>query len=339
MSRSGRPRAVLSRRALLAAACGLPVLAACTKQQEFPHPGPDVVVREGLLTTRHWPRHRPHWIVMRPRGVARPPVIVSLHGKNADAWSTFHALGAQRYIPSTGVAVAAIDGGNYYWHARRSESTGADDVSPDTPPCDTGAMVVDDFVPLLGRLGLEVSRVAMMGWSMGGYGALLLSAQVGSSRVAGVAPMSAALWPEPAPRGRSTMPRTGSTTTSSPIARGSPASRFGWPAEPQTPSTKPIRHSCADSRPRRGSTSTRSSIRGAMTTRSGPRTWARRYASWRRCSVVEPWRIRRFALHRKDVSLTARSRICSSCCARSEVSTRVACQQRESRRTPRLRRC
>lgn len=86
---------------------------------------------------------------------------------------------------------------NYYWHARRSESTGDGDISPDTPPCDTGAMVMDDFLPLLGRLGLETRRIGLLGWSMGGYGALLIAARLGLSRVAAVAPMSAALWQQP----------------------------------------------------------------------------------------------------------------------------------------------
>jgi poly(3-hydroxybutyrate) depolymerase len=189
---------MISRRTVLTAALGLPLLAACGESQKtFPRPGPEVAVREGTLSSRHWPGHRPRWIVMRPRGVARPPVVVSLHGKGGEASSTFDGLGAQRYIASTGLAVAAIDGGNYYWHARRSESTGDDDISPDTPPCDTGAMVVEDFVPLLGDLGLDVSRLGFVGWSMGGYGALLLAATLGPSKVAAVAPMSAALWTEP----------------------------------------------------------------------------------------------------------------------------------------------
>ena len=87
---------------------------------------------------------------------------------------------------ATGLAVASIDGGNYYWHARRSESTGADNISPDTPPCDTGAMVMDDFIPLLGSIGLDRSRVGFLGWSMGGYGALLLAATMGPTKVAAV---------------------------------------------------------------------------------------------------------------------------------------------------------
>ncbi len=135
--------------------------------------------------------------MMRPKGVLRPRVVISLHGKDGDARSTFEQLGLQRFIASTGLAVASIDGGNYYWHARRSESTGDDDISSATPPCDTGAMVRDDFIPMLGRLDLDISRIGLIGWSMGGYGALLLAATMGPKRVAAVAPMSAALWTDP----------------------------------------------------------------------------------------------------------------------------------------------
>lgn len=134
---------------------------------------------------------------MRPAGVRSPPTVVSLHGKDGDAERTFTDLDVQRHFLSTGLAVAAVDGGNYYWHARRSESTGDGSISSDTPPCDAGAMVTDDFIPLLGRLGLDTSRIGLMGWSMGGYGALLLAARLGPAKVAAVAPMSAALWLEP----------------------------------------------------------------------------------------------------------------------------------------------
>jgi poly(3-hydroxybutyrate) depolymerase len=197
VTRGPAGEAVLSRRALLAAFVAVPLAACGSRTRTFDMTEPGVAMRTGRLTSRHWPGHRPTWIVARPRGVSNPPVLVSLHGKGGDAHSTFSALGAQRYVATTGLAVAAIDGGNYYWHARRSESTGDDDISPDTPPCDTGAMVRDDFLPLLARLGLDVTRLGLLGWSMGGYGALLLAAGMGPGRVRAVAPMSAALWTEP----------------------------------------------------------------------------------------------------------------------------------------------
>ncbi len=134
---------------------------------------------------------------MRPATHRRAPVVISLHGKGDDARSTFTDLQPQRYILQTGLAVAAVDGGDYYWHARRSESTGYNGISSNPPPCNTGAMVRDDLIPLLARLGLDTGHIGLLGWSMGGYGVLLLASVMGPARVAAVAPMSAALWTDP----------------------------------------------------------------------------------------------------------------------------------------------
>ena len=38
-------------------------------------------------------------------------------------------------------------------------------------------MVLDELIPMLSSQGLDTSRVGFLGWSMGGYGALLLGAQ------------------------------------------------------------------------------------------------------------------------------------------------------------------
>jgi pimeloyl-ACP methyl ester carboxylesterase len=40
----------------------------------------------------------------------------------------------------------------------------------------------------------STSRVVLLGWSMGGFGALLLASELGRSRVGGVVAASAALW-------------------------------------------------------------------------------------------------------------------------------------------------
>ena len=58
-------------------------------------------------------------------------------------------------------------------------------------------MVVDELLPRLARAGLRAEprdRVALMGYSMGGYGALLLASQLGKARVAAVVAESPALW-------------------------------------------------------------------------------------------------------------------------------------------------
>jgi enterochelin esterase-like enzyme len=81
-------------------------------------------------------------------------------------------------------AIAAVDGGTSYWHPRPSGE-------------DAGAMVVEEFLPLLEERGLPTARIGLMGWSMGGYGALRLGGLLGPDRVAAVVATSPALWTDP----------------------------------------------------------------------------------------------------------------------------------------------
>ena len=55
-------------------------------------------------------------------------------------------------------------------------------------------MVTDEFLPLLAEHGLETERFALLGWSMGGYGALLLAGRLGAERVSAVVAVSPAMW-------------------------------------------------------------------------------------------------------------------------------------------------
>ena len=96
---------------------------------------------------------------------AKLPVCLALHGYAANAGTAVTAARYPEYLAGAmrnGVApfaLAAPDGGDGYWHPH------ADD--------DPLAMLVDEFLPLLGERGLRTDRVAVAGWSMGGYGALL----------------------------------------------------------------------------------------------------------------------------------------------------------------------
>jgi pimeloyl-ACP methyl ester carboxylesterase len=131
------------------------------------------------------------WTVSYPPG-AKPgdalPVLVALHGYGGDHRSAFgNGLGLDRFLAqavergSRPFAVASVDGGNTYWHRR---STGED----------AGAMVTDEFLPVLAQAGLDTSKVALFGWSMGGYGALHLGGLLGAARVASVVAESPAIW-------------------------------------------------------------------------------------------------------------------------------------------------
>ena len=174
----------IGRRALLGAAIAAPLLASCATPQSLVAEDGGVTLEEGDLTSRHWPGQQAHWVLARPAGGASRRVVVALHGRGGSAAVAFTGLHLDRHVRSTGLAVAAIDGGDTYWHARRSG-------------VDTGAMVAEDFLPLLARHGLRTDRIGLLGWSMGGYGALWLGTRLGPRLVGGVAAESAALWQSP----------------------------------------------------------------------------------------------------------------------------------------------
>ncbi|MEH3142249.1 MAG: alpha/beta hydrolase [Mycobacterium kyogaense] len=128
-----------------------------------------------------------NWIIARPPGQSVPlRTVILLHGKDSSA-ATVMSMGAEQFLAdavAAGVppfALAAVDGGNGYWHRRASGD-------------DPGAMVLDEFLPLLAGQGLDTSRVGFLGWSMGGYGALLLGARLGAPRTAAICAVSPALW-------------------------------------------------------------------------------------------------------------------------------------------------
>jgi pimeloyl-ACP methyl ester carboxylesterase len=93
---------------------------------------------------------------------ARLPVCLALHGHGSDARAALDAGDYPQFIAGMGVAafaLAAVDGGNGYWHPHDGD--------------DPLGMLVDEFLPVLARRGLDTDRVAVAGWSMGGYGALV----------------------------------------------------------------------------------------------------------------------------------------------------------------------
>lgn len=55
-------------------------------------------------------------------------------------------------------------------------------------------MITSEFLPLLASRGLRVDRIGLLGWSMGGYGALLYAVTAGRGRVAATVAASPALW-------------------------------------------------------------------------------------------------------------------------------------------------
>ena len=128
-----------------------------------------------------------NWVIALPPGqnVALRPVI-ALHDRDGNA-NTVIDLGVEdglAQLVKAGrppFAVVGVDGGDTYWHRRTSGQ-------------DSGAMVLTELLPMLATKGLDTSRVAFLGWSMGGYGALLLGARLGPARTAAICAVSPALW-------------------------------------------------------------------------------------------------------------------------------------------------
>jgi pimeloyl-ACP methyl ester carboxylesterase len=122
-----------------------------------------------------------------PWAMARPPgkvtgAIVCLHGRGDDHRFAFNEVPVHDFVAAEGkrLAVAACDGGpESYWHPRRDGS-------------DAATVVVEELVPVV-REALGVEPVAVLGWSMGGYGAIRL-AEVHAGLFAAVAASSPALY-------------------------------------------------------------------------------------------------------------------------------------------------
>ncbi|WP_433469352.1 alpha/beta hydrolase [Spirillospora sp. CA-128828] len=117
------------------------------------------------------------------------PVVVALHGSGDTGPSVVRNLALDHYLPDAvakgGVppfALVTVDGGpDTYWHHR---ANGDDPIG----------MIVDELLPRLHRRGARTDRIGAMGWSMGGYGALLLTRRLGARRMAAVVASSPALF-------------------------------------------------------------------------------------------------------------------------------------------------
>lgn len=126
------------------------------------------------------------WTVSVPGGGVRPrAVIFCLHAKDGNHRMAFDDIHLPDMAASVSVpiAVAAVDGGpDSYWH-KRADGT------------DAMSMLLHEFVPLVMERVGPIPQ-AVMGWSMGGFGALLV-AERAAGEFKAVATGGAALWTTP----------------------------------------------------------------------------------------------------------------------------------------------
>lgn len=176
--------AVVTRRAVLLGAVAVG-LTACGGD-----PGPTAGTSiSGSFVSRRRGGALTGWTVLYPPGHDRErlPVLVALHGRGGHDDDTYASLHLDRYLAEAVAhgtppfAIASVDGGEAeYWHPRQGT--------------DPAGMVVHEFLPLLADHRLRVRRIALLGWSMGGYGALYLAGVLGAGRCAAAVAESPAIW-------------------------------------------------------------------------------------------------------------------------------------------------
>ena len=108
-------------------------------------------------------------------------VLYCLHGRGGTHRDPFQDLGVHRFVAGAGLpyAVVAVDGGESFWHRRADGS-------------DSQQLVIGELMPMI-QARAPSAVAAVIGWSMGGYGALLMAEQHPGIFVAAVA-SSPSIW-------------------------------------------------------------------------------------------------------------------------------------------------
>jgi pimeloyl-ACP methyl ester carboxylesterase len=109
-------------------------------------------------------------------------VLYCLHGRGGSRRDAFDGIGVHRFVAERGLpwGVASLDGAETFWHQRRNGSNTQRDL-------------VDGLIPFV-LTKAPGARAVVIGWSAGGFGALLACLHHPSSFVATVA-NAPSLWP------------------------------------------------------------------------------------------------------------------------------------------------
>ena len=163
------------------------MLGRCDIVSNPPEAEPGEVLKSSFYST-HRKRTVRYQVAYPPNPPAggRLPICIYLHGHGGDEKEAVESFGFHRLLAGAVAAgvppfvLATVDGGDRFWHPR---SDG------DNPL----AMVLEDFPTALAQHGLPAEKLAIMGLSMGGYGALLTASEA-PKRFVAVAASSPAYW-------------------------------------------------------------------------------------------------------------------------------------------------
>jgi S-formylglutathione hydrolase FrmB len=163
------------------------MLGRCDIVSNPPEAEPGKVLKSSFYST-HRKRTVRYQVAYPPNPPAggRLPICIYLHAYGGDEKEAVESFGFHRLLAGAVAAgvppfiIATVDGGDRYWHPR------ADGDNP-------LAMVLEDFPTALAQHGLATDKLAVMGISMGGYGALLAASEAPKRFLAAVA-SSPAYW-------------------------------------------------------------------------------------------------------------------------------------------------
>lgn len=141
-------------------------LGRCSVDGDWPRDAPAAQRQDGTIASQARRRDVPYTVVRLAGVTGELPVVLVLHGRGSrhDAYvRDLHLdafLGAHVAAGGRPFALACAAGGDRYWHPR---ADGDDPLR----------MLTDELLPRLRALGLTTDPMGVLGWSMGGYGALL----------------------------------------------------------------------------------------------------------------------------------------------------------------------
>ena len=128
------------------------------------------------------------WTIAYPTGAIGPVrILIALHGR----WATPHRHLRHRPAPGSGARPTA---GCRHPAVRDRNIDGGDAYGVPVPTARTPGRWWSTSSFRCCPLGLDTSRFGLLGWSMGGYGALWLASLLGPQRVAAVVAPGPALW-------------------------------------------------------------------------------------------------------------------------------------------------